>query len=200
MAGARLMKSKSHQVLLLQQLLLVVLGPMSVVLAQVTCTTATALARSYLNQLVQGCQTDRSACDAETTCSNGNCIVGDESFGATCNDGCSYTLGDYTVERSTDGVTARAYALNNPINLNYAGFRNTYTRGPAVANVDVVGLGIDYSFEASLDTSSGSGVVIRSAVGSSCNFILYDNNNNNRNECSCEQFYCDDNQNRGLLH
>lgn len=146
-------------------------------LADISCGQAEALASSFLNQMVGVCTLDRSQCAAATSC--GNCIDGGDQFGASCVDGCTYSMGDYTVLRSTGGVSGRAFLVNNEVFLNHVGWTHTFTSGAQGT--------AGYFFEPAIQTEGGT-VTIQSAFAGSCAFTFNDN------DCLCEQRYCDANQ------
>ena len=138
------------------------------------CSYSEALAITLLSQYTDRCSADLSACNVPEC---GDCLTSANGAGTSCNDGCLYTSGGHTVERSytaTYGITFVGYLLV-PIVL--AGTANVFTAGAEgyyLHNYNAV-ISDDYT-------------TLTPEFGGACQF------NFNGNDCLCEQRYCDESQ------
>jgi hypothetical protein len=138
------------------------------------CSYAEALARTLLSQYTDSCSADLSACNVPV-CSD--CLDGVDSATTGCVDGCSYTSGDYTVERSFTGSYGIGYIDYLAVPIVLVGTAHTFTAGAE-----------GYFFHNYEAVVNDDYTTLSAALGGSCQF------NFNDNDCPCEQRYCDDSE------
>jgi hypothetical protein len=105
-------------------------------------------------------------------------VVGDERGLVTCKDGCTYTSGEYTVERRFTSSYFSVFDAFGFSSLNILlGYSHIFTQG-AQGN-------FIYNYEGVVTDDSSGGNTVQPALYGICTFTF------NGDECVCEQYYCD---------
>jgi hypothetical protein len=155
----------------LDLLALISLGLVLCARGQNYCDSAEALSRTnYAGYL----EADSCNCGAASVC--GECTAGGDSGIVSCNDGCTYTSGTYTVQRAFTSSYFTIYVFDVAVPSILLGFSHEFTEGAQGQFI--------YTYEGVLNDD----LSLSPASGGTCSFSF------NGADCACEEFYCDEAQ------
>jgi hypothetical protein len=136
------------------------------------CEAASTLARTNYAGFLQaeGC-----SCGVALVC--GECVAGVGSGGVSCSDGCIYTSGLYSVQRS---VSSTYYTVSGAATTSIKfGLSHAFTQGAQGS--------FFYTYDGVV---TDDGLSVQAASGGTCTFTF------NGVACGCQQYFCDETRTR----